>query len=1233
MVISRRTDLTLFAPPPPPLSSSLPQKISLSCSIPVNFSYEIKVLQPHPYFRVEPRLGIIPANGSVDVQILFSPMTLGRCTIKLRLLIGQYGFTPLDCEVSAMAVSGLIESREMRRADRRVLDFIVNVGNTLNNVLGNASTFKGNLTAKPGVGTLRGSGSPLDGRAGASLSMSFSQQQQQQQGMPLVLGQMDRFMGTRFLQSSGQRHHKTDPVATMLASTFQSTDLDTALDRVVQDKLLLGTKVLQRSKDGTWQPGVRAVHCMLQSTVPVRPRGPGSGIVFDAGAQWASLQHAQYTKKLKKGKSKGNNADGADGGDDTDADAGTDEEKGGPESQEKVVAGLRIPAMLDSVTSTNFVLTQEAGKLKPKDLKAAIDRNRAEREARAAEQERMREEGGGAGSLDRMGVLAEEKMNVAGDGDPFKRQLRELAFLADVDEVEKQETDKEFRVSEEYLGALLLSDEDVEAIERQRQLMALRKKRADWRVMQSRQHSKLFPPTHPTMKAGAPTAIVMQAVACLTPSFDANRNDIWAKRMNTLRYFVSMVTRWIVRRRVQQRLAVIKARINEVCHDVLHGPLAAFLTEKPKAMLGGATTAAAAEAILAKNKRKLHRAMKDCVRAWINDENSANKMKGGSLAANALAEGGDEPPAVAVVPDADVDADGEEGAEAGGEVQQPFAFEQCATVAELVCASDDAFIVRRHKSETALTGARIEMTSHDTVQRLLFPKCVVEEGNLLLPLAAPAIEAVPPRFDDRAFFPLKVRPEYVSMRYTTHRMPEVPIFFPTGRDKPTRTGAPEEATLRPPADFTATGADLLAIMPPEPPALAALRVAALRPLPDSDSDAATVPPRPSLDEESRDGGGGGDDSAVALALLANGGGVVGQVLPLTAERLLSAPSWLAPTDNELLMGGVSSSGRRGPVWAARDVDFFRPRPDMRMYAAAPALKETDPDWILRPYASVTCPSSSRGAGAAGIDALKYADDGSVRSRWLSAPGFSSAQAYLLGGLESRCTEAGHHPAPGPTLVDSYRPDLDRHHSGLFCFRRDHLRSLTATDLDYGPLQQRQDRGDHLTDSESDDEDKYVAPKPTLKRVRALLSGAAAATGAAARPISAAKGKAASPGKDAVVAAAAAAVTNPGADGGGGGDDDVDPRAVAAAEQVELLRDRKVLEMEGALLKARNERSAAVSDRLAALSKASKCLLQALAVQLPMHLHAAARREHLDSKLAPVLTTYIQPAAEKSADRL
>ena len=1178
------------------------QKISLSCSIPVNFSYEIKIVKAHPFFKVEPRLGIIPANGTIDVKIIFSPMTLGRCTLKLMLLVGQYGFVPLDCEVSAMAVSGLIESREMAKADRRVLDFIINTGTTLNRVLGNSSTFHGNLTAKDAFSKM-----------GEQLLSPYVSRDL---GAAGVLGQLDRFADTRFLQTGGTRYHHADPVAVMLSNTFRSDELDGALDRTVTDKLLIGSKVLHRSKDGKWQGGVRAVHGTLKSTLPVRPRGPGSGLVFDAGAQWAAIQHSQYnTRKLTKSKTKGNNREGAGVGG-ADGEGGGEEDEEGPDPQQKVVAGLRIPAMLDSVQSVSFVLTQEAGKLKPKDLKVAIDRNRAERDARAAEQERMREEGGGAGSLDRSGVLAEEKMNVAGDGDPFKRQLRELAFLADVDEVEKQEADKEFRVSEEYLGSLLLSEEDVDVILRQRQLIALRKQRAQWRVTQGRQHSKLFPPTHANVKAGAPTAVVQHAVACLTPSFDTNRNDIWAKRMNTLRYFVSMVTRWILRRRVQQRLAVVKAKINDVCHDVLSGPVAAFLTEKPKAMMGGATTAAAAEASLNKKKRALHRAMKECVRAWINDENSSNKVKGGSLAASSLAEGGEGPPATVAA---------RSGGEGGGEDQQPFSFEQCATVAELVCASDDAFIVRRHKSEVVLTGARIEMTSRDTVQRLLFPKCIVEEGNTLQQLAAPAIEVAPPRFDDRSFFPLKVRPEYVSLRYAAHRVPDVPLFFPTGRDKPLRTGAPEEAALRPPADFTASGADLLSTLPPEPPALAEIRATALIPPPtEEESGPYTTGPLavPRAVQDLLEGvpqKAGGDDSTATLAILAAGGGIAGQTLPPTPEHLLPVPAWLAPSDGELLVGDGGDAGAR---WTAQDIDFFRPRSDLRMYPSAPVRKETDADWLLRPYASSTS-SSSR----VDPDALKYKDDGSVRSRWLSAPGFSSAHIYLLGSLESCCTRSSGpgppRPAPGPTLTDCYRPDTDRHHSGLFCFRRDHLRSLTAVDLDYGPLQHRQDRADLLTDSESDDDDKYMAPKPTMKRVRALLissrknSAVGTPIPTKSRPISAAKGagKPPSPGKDAVAAGALSSAL-------AGDADDNDPSATVA-EQVELMRDRKTLELESALLKVRNDRAAAFAERLSELSKASKCLLQAVAVQLSLHMYEERAAEPFATKITPVLKTFVQ----------
>jgi hypothetical protein len=79
---------------------------------------------------------------------------------------------------------------------------------------------------------------------------------------------------------------------------------------------------------------------------------------------------------------------------------------------DRIYEGLRIPPSLDNTTSVNFVLTQEPGKLKPKDLKIAIEKNRAERELRAVEQKKIRDEGGGAGLLDLRGILSEERLNL-----------------------------------------------------------------------------------------------------------------------------------------------------------------------------------------------------------------------------------------------------------------------------------------------------------------------------------------------------------------------------------------------------------------------------------------------------------------------------------------------------------------------------------------------------------------------------------------------------------------------------------------------------------------------------------------------------------------------------------------------------------------------------------------------------------------------------------------------------
>ena len=111
--------------------------------------------------------------------------------------------------------------------------------------------------------------------------------------------------------------------------------------------------------------------------------------------------------------------------------------------------------------------------------------------------------------------------------------------MADVDDLDKQEAEKEFRVSEEYLGSTRLREDDIDLIQKQRAQSSNHKKRTEWRTSQARQHTELCPPTHSVHKAGAPAKVALRAKKVLTPSYDTNRNDVWAKRMNTLRRFIS----------------------------------------------------------------------------------------------------------------------------------------------------------------------------------------------------------------------------------------------------------------------------------------------------------------------------------------------------------------------------------------------------------------------------------------------------------------------------------------------------------------------------------------------------------------------------------------------------------------------------------------------------------------------------------------------------------------------
>ena len=77
---------------------------------------------------------------------------------------------------------------------------------------------------------------------------------------------------TKFLTHALPKNHKHDPTSLLLSKTFQSMDLNTAMDKVLEGTHLLGSKV-QSKEPGSL--GIRAIDGIPRMEVPsgaFRPR-------------------------------------------------------------------------------------------------------------------------------------------------------------------------------------------------------------------------------------------------------------------------------------------------------------------------------------------------------------------------------------------------------------------------------------------------------------------------------------------------------------------------------------------------------------------------------------------------------------------------------------------------------------------------------------------------------------------------------------------------------------------------------------------------------------------------------------------------------------------------------------------------------------------------------------------------------------------------------------------------
>ena len=538
--------------------------------------------------------------------------------------------------------------------------------------------------------------------------------------------------------------------------------------------------------------------------------------------------------------------------------------------------------------------------------------------------------------------------------------MRELTFLTEVEEVNKQEIEKVFRISEEFIGTNILTADEIELVKNQRKVALLHKKRSDWRDIIASQHTQSYLPTDPAVKAGSSAELAKTLVDRIAPSFDTNTNDVWGKRMNTLRRFVALVSRWLVRKRVSDRMGAFKAALDNA---------GVTTWEQGRQFIAEENATYRSKPIKPRSKS----------RASTNREGAIGDVGGATL-----------PDTTAI------------------------------TLASMVCSQPNAINAQKLHTDQIIVCEKF-VPRKEMIRRQLFPRFIPDDSSTLLPLPAVSVNEMT-IFDDRTLYPLKVKPEFISMQYEAFKLPPVPLSLPPAKNEIVRVGAPEECTMRPPADATTTSTMLLDLAPPDPPSLASVRIISVENL--------TLLPDPRHPE---------------IAVPA----------PTIDECSIAMPAWMTVE----------------PDWSAPELDFLSNQPDLRIYMSEPTRQETDVDWNLRPLA--------QGAW------LAYDADTSLRSQCSHLPGFNSINRYLLGAYESRNKDLP--PLPGPTLSDYYLPDLDRHRSGLNCMDKDHKRTLTQHDPEIKPLALRQDKVDVLTDSESDDEDGYKNPPPTIEQGTPLHS--------------------------------------------------------------------------------------------------------------------------------------------------
>ncbi|CAM9573344.1 unnamed protein product [Chrysoparadoxa australica] len=536
-----------------PLGKTQRRVVEVRSLVPIQFEFEISVAKPHPHLRVSPLSGVVPGSGSVSIELLYTPSTPNTADMELIVNISQFDFKPVHCLVSGTGKVGSGTSAAPRFTAILLRSSSFSTRRVSTSVARHqaASLFQSSIRTALGFVVIAAQ-QPMRQTSCHSAHCSCAPQ------MAFLPGPL--------------------PANLLQAGLALERALEKAADTIIEGKAkgvshrveMLG-EVSPRPEmfgTGSWYLALHTLHLTassLRHTLHLESPGIGSGAAFDAGGSWLEEKKRKaYQRKKEEGTLRtwasllGPDGNGA---------------------RPEVVEGLVIPADLSSTNATNFVLTQQVGKLKPKDLKAAIQAAREERRRQLEEREQLRELiAAGTGSISEQASLS-GRVITAYEGTallmPTTAQMKEMAFLQDCHAVEQEETEREFKTSHEHLGEPLISPQELgEVLEHRVMVQKSMAKRRREDERNATEHVQKGPYEKGAMRARQALTLLLTRLRatvllvnggyheCHSPDWDPHKSNNWSKRRAVLHRFIALVSKHITRARARRRLDAIWQRLD-----------------------------------------------------------------------------------------------------------------------------------------------------------------------------------------------------------------------------------------------------------------------------------------------------------------------------------------------------------------------------------------------------------------------------------------------------------------------------------------------------------------------------------------------------------------------------------------------------------------------------------------------------------------------------------------------